>query len=183
MKQFALILFLVSPVMLLAQRHTAIGLNFTVETTADEDGALPGLGAVADFKITKHSGIETGVYLRGYKTRLRILVPPSPNFWNVTIAERHLSFPLLYKYHTRIVNLAAGPTFDFFMGWKQKDNSGAVVNSYSIDPEFNVGIMGKISKRINLSPKFILEPEIRLNLIPTSERSYLGLGIAGKYIL
>lgn len=182
MKQLVLAFFLLTPVMLLAQHETSIGLNFTVETTADEDGALAGLGAVADFKITKRSGIETGVYLRGYKTRFRILIPPS-GLWAVTVAERHLSFPLLYKYHTRIVNLSAGPTFDFFLGWKQKDNSGAVVNSYSIDPEFNVGIMGKISKRINLSKKFILEPEIRLNLIPTSERSYLGLGFAGKYVL
>ncbi len=181
MKPFILSLFLFSSTALLAQRQTAIGLNFTVETTADEDGALAGLGAVADFKITKHSGLETGVYLRSYKTRIRIFTPTDS--WLVTVAERHLSIPLLYKFHSRIVNLAAGPTFDFFMGWEQKGNKEAVVNAYSIDPEFNVGIMGKISKRINLSARFILEPEIRLNLIPTSDRSYVGAGIAGKYIL
>lgn len=165
---------------LFAQKNLKVGLNFTAEVANGQTNA--GIGALIDYRITKHSGMESGIYYRTFPEHYYFYTPQ--DFYSFTIAERHLSIPVLYKFSSRIVNASFGPTFDFFLGWKQKMGKSYVdVNEYNISPSFNIGAMLKISKDIRLTDKFSLEPEIRLNPIFSAGRGYAGIGIPVKYSL
>jgi len=75
-----------------------------------------------------------------------------------------------------------GPTFDFYLGWRERNEStGLLVNDYNIDPDFSIGLMGKISKSISLTDKIFLEPEVRYSYNFTFDRTYAGFGIAAQY--
>ncbi len=161
------------------QKATYTGITLTTEMTSEGD-VVAGLGLNIERKITKHSGIESGLYYRTYKTSLYISTGTDYN--NFAISERHISLPVLYKFYSRIINFSVGPTFDFYVGWKQKSGY-VIVNTYSIDPSFAFGFITKFSKQINLSDHLFLEPELRLNPILTYNRAYIGLGIAAKYKL
>lgn len=168
-----------------AQANTTYaGLNFTVENAGTS--FRPGTGASFERQITKHSGIETGLYYRHYVQSGDIIYTDatSSQIFPFVVSERYLSIPALYKFYSRIVNIAAGPSFDFYMGWKQRNrSSGLKIENYDIDPNFHIGFLAKISKRISLSDRAVLEPELRINPMLTSGRSYAGFGIAGKYRL
>lgn len=167
-----------------AQPTNYVGLNFTVESTSDE--FRPGIGIVYDRQMTRHSGLQTGVFYRNYAQDGYVTYTDGwgTHYIPFTVSERHLSVPVLYKFYSRIVDIAAGPTFDFYMGWKQRGKTGDLeVDSYNIDPAFAMGLLAKISKRIRLSEGFTLEPEVRANPLFTNNRYYVGFGIAGKYRL
>lgn len=163
-----------------SQKKMIAGLDLTVETTGDH--WVPGIGATFEYKLTKHSGLETGLFYRIYKVSGYAY---SNNFsQNFIIAERHLSIPVLYKFYSSIVNFSVGPTIDFYLGWKQKMGKTVIeIDTYDIDPTVSLGGMLKLSKTINLSEKLLLEPELRLNPILSNYRAYGGLGIAVKYRL
>jgi hypothetical protein len=166
-----------------AQKATYAGLNFTVESTS---GALrPGIGAKLERKLTRRSGIESGLYYRNYVHGLVVTVVNGNRFENfpVTVSERQISIPILYKFYSRIVNISIGPTFDFYLDWKQKNKSSVVVNDYSVDPNFSIGLMGKLSKSFSLTEKIFLEPEVRYNVNFTFDRIFAGFGVAGQYKL
>ena len=165
-----------------SQKTSYAGINFTVENSSGN--FRPGIGGVFEMQLSKHSGFETGVYYRNYIQSFYLTVtgPATSNTYFYTVSERHISIPFQYKFYSRILNLSIGPSFDFYLGWKQKNKTSLiVVNEYSIDPNFFIGAIAKVSKRINLNSRFLLEPELRFNPIFTSERSYVGFGIAGKY--
>lgn len=167
-----------------SQKGAYAGLSFTVESSGN--GFQPGTGVVFERQATKHSGIETGLYYHNYVFSGDIIYTDSTGsrFFPFTLSERHLTIPGLYKFYSRIVNVSAGPAFDFYTGWKQRAKSpGVTVNNYTIDPAFKVGFFAKVSKRIKLSDDFLLEPEIRINPVFNSSRYYAGFGIAGKYKL
>ena len=106
----------------------------------------------------------------------------SQNTAAFTISERLLSVPVLYKYYSSIVNASIGPTFDFFIGWNQRNKTDAlVVNNYTVDPNLTMGILVKLSKSIAINTRLLLEPELRYNINVTSEREYAGFAIAAKY--
>lgn len=164
---------------LFAQKALKAGVNFTAEVTNGQTNA--GIGAVVEYNITKHSGMESGIYYRTFPMHYYLYT--SQDYFLVTIAERYLSVPILYKFSSRIINVSAGPTFDFFLGWKQKNSKSVIdINEYNI-PSFNLGVMLKLSKNIRLTDLVTLEPEIRLNSILSAGRGYAGIGIAGKYLL
>ena len=164
-----------------SQKKNIVGITLTGEITSASD-FVAGIGATFERQLKKHSGFETGIYYRTFKTNGTLQV--GGNFYNFIIAERHLSIPFLYKFYSSIINLSVGPTFDFYIGWTQKNKSSLVmVNSYNIDPNFGLGLIGKVSKRIEISKKFILEPEIRFNPILSRNRAYLGIGMGAKYKL
>ena len=172
-----------------AQKSTAIGINFTFESTY---GPLrPGIGATAERQLTRHSGIESGIYYRNhvYNQYLTFEGPPGSPAWpftnaTLTISERLLSIPVLYKYYSRIVNASIGPTFDFYIGWRQKNSTPLLtVNEYNVDPNFSLGAMIKISKNIPVASRISIEPELRYNVIFEFEREHVGFGVAAKYKL
>ena len=167
-----------------AQKAKYVGLSGTLETSTN--AFKPGVGLHYEQRFTRRSGIETGLFYRNYQQGMFITLSDGMNSVSssVNVAERHLSIPALYKFHTKIVNISAGPTFEFFMGWRQTNRDPIIkLDGYSLDNEFNIGLLAKISKDIRISDRFILEPEARFNPIVTAGRGYLGFGIAGKYRL
>lgn len=167
-----------------AQKPSFIGLNFTVENSSGN--LRPGLGVFFEKKITRHSGFVTGIFYRNYILDAYLIVADSTGSrsYPIVISEKYLSVPILYKFHNHILNLSIGPTFDFYLGWRQKNLSSLIkVDKHSIHPKLSMGMLTKVSKKINLNRQFSLEPELRFNYIFTNDRSYTGFGIAGKYQL
>lgn len=164
-----------------SQKLFKAGANFTTEVSTNGK-LVAGVGGVFEGKLKNHGGFETGIYYRTYKDDFTVV--GGGNYYSTTIAERHISFPVLYKYYSRVLNFSVGPTFDFYLGWAQKNkNTNVFITSYSMSPTFNLGAMAKLSKAINVTNKFSLEPELRFNPIFSANRVYLGLGIAGKFRL
>ncbi len=167
-----------------AQNKSFIGMNFTVESGMYN--FRPGLGFHFERQLTRRSGIETGLYYRTYAQQGTFTLTSSAGSasFPFTVVERHLSIPVLYKFYSRIVNLHIGPTFDFYMGWRHINKTSAFeVTDYSIDPNFSLGLMTKISKTIRLDDRFTLQPELRLNPVISHNRFYAGFGIMGRYAL
>jgi len=168
----------------LAQKAKHFGLNATLETSSSH--FQPSLGFIYEQRFTKRSGIETGIYYRNYIQNIMITITDQTNWYtsNIRLAERYFSIPALYKFHTSWVNISAGPSFEFYLGWKQKTtNPDIKLTDYSGNPAFNIGLMTKISRSIKLNEQFNLEPEVRFNPILTNDRGYIGLGLAAKYKL
>ena len=167
-----------------AQKAKHFGVNATLETSTSH--FQPSLGFIYEQRFTKRSGIETGIYYRNYIQNILVSISDQTSWYssNIRLSERHLSIPALYKFHTRLVNISAGPSFEFYLGWKQKSsNSEIELTDYSLSSAFQIGLLTKISKSIKLNEQFALEPELRLNPIVTNDRAYIGFGIAAKYNL
>lgn len=169
-----------------AQAQTRVGASFTADITYSGD-LQPGIGLVLERKITRHSGLETGIYYRNNPVSFTtfIQVPPTGSFsFGSSLNERFLSIPVLYKFYSRIVNFSVGPTFDFMLGWKQTGGQPQVnIDSYSTSNEFDMGAMIKLSKQIKLADQWLLEPELRLNPLFSGVRVYGGLAIGARYVL
>ena len=164
-----------------AQKQTYAGLNF-INEISDESSVTAGIGLTIERQFTKHSGIESGLYYRTNRSSFVVEDNISRLTDNFIVAERYISIPFLYKFYSRILNISAGPTFDYSVGWNQK--AGIVkLENVSMDPNVGLGFMVKLGKKINLSDHIILEPELRFNPILTFERAYFSLGIAAKYRL
>lgn len=178
-----LVLFLLT--LSISNAQTKVGVLFIVEDANDSQNLRPGVGLVIDHKLTRKSGIESGVFYRTFKDRSFFnIVPPSGGnlFLFSEIRESYITVPILYKFHTRIVNVSLGPTFDFFLGWKQTGGSPDLeVNDFSIDPTFSIGGILKMSKNIRLSESLHLEPDMRINPLFGTNRIYGGFGLAIKY--
>lgn len=165
-----------------AQQKNYVGLNVTLENAGTS--FRPKIGGLFERQLTKRSGIETGLYYRTYGQAGIFSYTDSSGSQIIpfTVSERYLSIPALYRFYSRIINFAAGPTFDFYMGWRQKNSSsGLKIDAYDIDPNLSLGFLAKISKRITLSKQFFLEPEVQINPMLASGRTYAGFGIAAKY--
>lgn len=174
-----IIILLTSVNTLNAQNKTYLGIDFTNDVVNDGEYLRPGVGLNIARTIGKHSGIEAGVYYRSYLESAFFRL--DGHYYDVDIRENHLSIPVLYKFSSRIVNLSAGPSFEVFLGWKQKSFTAEVeVDNYEIDPEYNLGVMFKLGKDLRLSEKLVFEPELRFNPIFGLERVYLGLGLKLK---
>ncbi|HTE28280.1 hypothetical protein [Flavitalea sp.] len=80
------------------------------------------------------------------------------------------------------MNASIGPTFDFYIGWRQKNKTEMLnVNDYNVDPTFSLGAMIKLSKNIPVASRISVEPELRYNLNFAFEREYAGFAVAAKY--
>jgi len=106
-----------------------------------------GGGITIERQVTKHSGIESGIY---YQLLLMDwYVQTSTNLFIYSVSEWYISIPFLYKYYSYFVNFSVGLTFDYFVGCKQKSGSAGVkVNDYSVSPAIAVGLLAKVGKRI-----------------------------------
>jgi hypothetical protein len=164
----------------------------TLEDADDNLSIRPGGGIYLDHRFTRKSGIETGVFYRNFRTSgtfmLATAPPPGPGssnqFLPFEVRESYLTVPMLYKFHNRIVNISAGPTMDFFVGWADKTTTPDFeITEFSVDPSFSFGGMLKISKPIKLSEYMVLDLDARLNPLFSSGRIYGGFGIAFSYLV
>jgi hypothetical protein len=163
-----------------SQNKNYIGVTLTSEYTSN-DNIRAGLGLTFERQMTVHVGLETGFYYRTNLVRLPITNDINNSF---QVIESYISFPVLFKYYSHIVNVSFGPSVDYFFEWHEINPiENLKLTSYNINPHFFFGVIGKISKTIKLSDKFILEPEIRFNPLFKDYSYYLGLGIALKYRL
>ncbi|EAZ80213.1 porin family protein [Algoriphagus machipongonensis] len=167
--------------------QTKVGANLLAEFSNDVNGLAAGFGLVIDHKLTPKSGIESGLYYRTYQTGgyVNVIFENGGNaIYFFDINEQYISLPILYKYHTKIVNLAIGPTLEYYVGWNQINGEPEVtVDDHSISPRFGLGMMLKVSRSIPLSSQLSLEPELRFNPILSSGKTFGGLGVALKYEL
>jgi hypothetical protein len=145
-------------------------------------------GAWYERIFSKHSSGETGLKYRQAINEIIIPVPAAPNnvaFVHYFIIEKFLSLPVLYKYSSRIINLSAGPSLDYFLSWKEQKNKNPTVplQSYKLffDKKLSIGLLTSISKTVNLTKKIIIEPSIYYNTILSFKRSYYGISIAAKH--
>ncbi len=159
-----------------------MGINLTGEITSSSDFVI-GVGGTFEKQFKKHFGFETGLYYRAFE--LNGEVRTETYVYGYNIKEEYLSVPVLYKFNSSLLNFSVGPTFDIYLGWKQtnKNYVSYRLDKYDVNKKFIVGLMGKISKSIDLTPKILLEPEIRYNPIFLNQRSFYGIGMAIKYKL
>lgn len=175
------ILFFHFSILTYSQKQNYVGFNFTEEWTSNNN-IRHGAGFMFERQITKCSGIETGLYLRTFtKDWVQTI---NTNDYNIEISEVFCSLPILYKYYSKTLNIAIGPTIDYIIGWYQRnDESSLNITSYAINPKYNYGLLLKLSKQIPITEKLLIEPEIRYNPIFKYSRYYLGIGLAVKYKL
>jgi hypothetical protein len=164
----------------LAQQKTRLGLNLT--TNFDQySNFKPEIGFVFERQITKHSGLETGINYRTYQQNFLFIIDNQSTY--PTINEMFISIPISYKFYSKIVNVGLGITYDYYLGWKQLGGS-TEMTSYLPGDDYFMGFIGKISRQISLGDNFILEPEIKFNLlIIPYERHYIGFGLVAKFDL
>lgn len=151
---------------------------------------IPSFGIVYERVLSKKSSIEFEIKYRISPNEYTIYVPGGANLTvkvNFSGEEFFLSFPILFKYSTQILNLSLGPTFEYFVNWKQKASNYYIPSGQSSLPNYffpdnwSVGLMFKISKSIIIGDKFILEPGIFYNPILSYKNNYLGLAVVIQY--
>ena len=176
------VLFILTTFGSFAQKAKHLGVNVILETSADL--FKPSLGINYEQRFTHRSGIETEILYRNYIQNWQVTFSNEYgiNSAQIQFKESHISIPALYKFYTRIVDFAAGPSFEFYMGWTQKSSNPTInMTGHSGTNPFNIGLLMKVSKNVKLSEQFYFEPEVRLNPILTNDRQYMGVGLAGKY--
>jgi len=176
-----LLLFVVqSQALIHAQQKTRLGINIT--TNIDQFSNIkPEVGILFEKQISNHSGFEVGVNYRTYQQEFLIII--NNQAYYPSINEKYISIPFSYKFYSKIVNAGLGITYDYYLGWKQLGGS-TEMTSYRPGDDYFMGLIGKISQQISLGDNFILEPEIKFNiLVVPSERHYFGFGLITKFDL
>ena len=176
-----LLLFVVqSQPLILAQQKARLGINLT--TNIDQFSNIkPEVGILFERQLTNHSGFELGINYRTYQQEFLIMI--NNQAYYPYISEKYISIPFSYKFYSKIVNAGLGITYDYYLGWKQLGGS-TEITSYWPGDDYFMGLIGKISKPISLGDNFILEPEIKFNiLVVPSEKHYFGFGIIAKFDL
>lgn len=186
LKTFALfIIALAIQAICYSQKKTFIGLNLTGEYTSapyNPSYFVTGFGGTFERRLNKHLGFETGIYYRTFVVHNAVFVNGLP-FFNFTIKERYLSVPVLFTYHSSILNFSAGPAVDIYVGWNKTKQAKDYRLPETDESRIIFGLMGKVSRTIGITEKIIIEPEIRYNSIHYNKRSYYGIGVSGKYRL
>ena len=178
------ILFSTLSTAICGQRQTLIGIDGMIEL-ADRE-LHPGIGVLIERRLTKHSGFESGLFFKNYNIDNTVTIVTGTGISTIRLqaAEHYLSIPLLYKFYTRIVNVSAGPTFDYYVGFRQKHKSPSfTINNYSISPKLSWGALLKVSKSFSVNKKLLLEPALRLNPNFSYKRTLAGVELAAKYKL
>jgi len=136
----------------------------------------PGFGGQVVYRLTKHSGLESGLYYSTERTSFYYFTPVTS--FGINVSERWLALPLFYRFDSRIINVAAGPQLEYFAGWKDRTNNSAVtIDSYNRE-SFRVAASAALSKTIKLSSKWLLEPEAKVSFYPEEEYGLFGINLA-----
>ena len=149
------------------------------------DGLAPGFGAQFVYRITRHGGIESGLYYQSRKVNYFIEAQSGGTgvTYEAQVAERRLQLPILYRFDSKAINFVVGTSLDYFLGWKEKSNNSEVkIVSYDRDA-LSVALSAGLSKSIYLTPTLILEPEAKFNLIVTDDDGGLGLNLGLRKII
>ena len=161
-----------------SQKESFIKINITNEFIKGKS-FIKGFGLSFEKHITKHSGVEGGIWYRTYNVHGS--VRSGDLFYNYTLHENHFSIPVLYKYSSSIIDFSVGPTIDFYGDWSVNKFSDLKVISDKEKKNFGVGFLAKASKSLIVSNKLYVEPEIHFNPMLLIKRNYIGVGLSLKY--
>lgn len=179
--KISIIVLLLSTIALYAQKQQFVCINLSGNIATESKFSL-GFGFAYEEQIIKHHGYEFGLNYRN-KTRENSLIINNNN-WHVNVRENYLNLPISYKFYSSILNLTTGITFDgFFGGTYLTEIPNVEFGKYDLDPKMYVGWNFKMSKEINITEMFILEPEIQYNPIFNYGYSFYGATIKLKYKL
>lgn len=173
MKKILLFVFfsLIS-ISLFSQQQAHLNINANYERMKSTIGVKYGVGV--EFQFAKNWGYEIGLNSRN------VLLPVQ----NINL--HYATLPVLFKYYSSIVNVSAGFNVDYYLGWENIANKTSD-NFLPKTPLFNYGFIVEVSKDIDLSRRFILEPEISINpmwdSIDKNDGINWGLGLKLKYRL
>lgn len=185
-KQTACLFLIVGSVLfsqsLNAQQKNLIGISSSVEW-----GKGLGLrnvsGLTYERKFTNNFGIETGALFQN----VRLYSDLSPVLMHKRDGARinsfHLHIPVLFKYYSNIVNIAAGPTFNIKLTDFRTGNLTREINYryYKTPEDFGIGYQFKVSKSINIKDQFVLEPEVNVGNRFEFKKPSVGIGASFKY--
>jgi hypothetical protein len=137
--------------------------------------------------FTRHSGLALEVKFR--KSRNELQIPLASGASNIqvlyqTAVENIISLPLMYRYHSCIVNISAGPTVEYFISARQPDRYAPPLGDYKtyfVEQELSFGVLVGISKTLPATSKLLIEPGLYYNRVLSFNRSYYGASLAAKY--
>jgi hypothetical protein len=157
-------------VLTFAQKQTYIAVYNGYEKVGSNN-MLHTYGASAELKFSKNFGLELGCNVKNYV------------FVVQNIKMNYAAIPLRLKYYTNIVDISVGADANYYMGWNYI--SDLVVPSTVYNDIFKISYTSIISKNIDLTSKFILEPQLSLNFNNpiTSSSLNVGAGVKLKYRL
>ncbi|TKK64047.1 hypothetical protein FC093_23405 [Ilyomonas limi] len=197
----ALIIFNTFCTKIYCQQKDQIGINVQIGKTPQQienisSGAIKtthgnlkfGFGILYEKTFSKHSGCEIELKYRHATNDLALallLGTNNINWVHYNISENFLSVPITYKYRSKILNVSAGPSLDYFLSWKQHKETpyNLTLPSYTsfFDKKISVGVLATISKTIPVDKKISIEPSLYCNPILSFKRTYYGVSIATKY--
>ncbi|MBK6936173.1 MAG: hypothetical protein IPH18_04280 [Chitinophagaceae bacterium] len=122
----------------------------------------PAFGISFEKYISKKNSLETGILYRScVDTGLKYYFFPT-NWMNdrytvtYSVKQSFLSIPLFYTRHTKILDISAGTTVDFFLNWKEKEKE-IVTHSITSAPVIPVQV------NPNSPPTFIYDsPQLEI---------------------
>lgn len=181
-KEFLFSIILFFSTSLIAQRYEfiTVGLNNEI---MNAENIRSNVAFSYENQLSKHNGFEIGINQRSSE-QYTVGSFSDGTFQTFHVIENYLTMPFLYKFSSNILNISAGISFDYFVGWRDITKFGETeLTSYTINPKFKVGWALKLSKSIPLTTKFQLEPEVYFNPIFKYGYSYYGLSMKLKYQL
>ncbi len=162
-----------------AQRDK-IGLHFSGYKFA-ETKVAPLFGFTYDRQFANNFGLETDLFFYTKKENFSMLIEDKI-INGVVVKKYYTNLPVLFKYHSRIVDFGIGPSFHIFTKWKQtSENNNAKIESVKESPAIRTGYLLKASKSFNITEQIFLEPEIYFGAPQFFKNEYYGLGINLKY--
>jgi hypothetical protein len=120
----------------------------------------PGIGLQSVLKLTKHSGVETGLYLKT-DANSYFSYDSAFNLGYRQSKEKNLLLPILYRFDSKFLSFTAGPILKYFMSWKDVTKAPPQTITRYNQKTFELMASLSISKNFHLSPSLILEPEVR----------------------
>lgn len=152
-----------------AQKQTYVVVSTSYEKPGNN--VLSTYGVSIERQFSTHWGFEIGLNEKDF-------IYPSEN-----IKMKFAAVPLSLKYYSKIINIKVGTEANFYGGFKYISDL-VVPNQLYIDL-FKLTYTSKISKDINLTSNFILEPEVLLSLFnPVNYNDLsIGVGLRLKYKL
>ena len=205
MKTFILLFFLAASAFTksFCQKKNEIGIVVTLENVSAADTyvkdyvlkkpgsktyLVPGLSY--EKKLSRKSSVEVEFRYKQAITNEFIFPQPEnsnfPSYFNTqhyAIKESFLSFPITYKFRSRIINFSVGPTAEYLLDAKQIN-----MNAYShvLEDEFyskkwSVGLLTRVSKHIRVYKNIMTEPSVFFNPVLSYKKYYWGIALAVKY--
>lgn len=139
-------------------------------------GLRPSLYLNFEQNFTSKSSIEVGIHY----LNIRATTVINNNLTNTNYDYYHLlSMPILYKFKSNILDIAAGPSLNLIKAPSKGSNS--IINFQKTPGKLSIGYVFKLSKSIGLNESLFLVPEIGVMGNQYLKKPQTGLNIGLKY--